>query len=197
MLPHVSIIWDVQSSMRWGLILLLLGQVCKIWRKKMFEILIKEQKRITLAEKGFCTSMLLYFRAQCATDSIQLNNSLSNKQWQYTEHHTTSLLWLKVIPVCDWTTVKQKPPTRGWKQEKTFTSYSRKKQGTNWQRKFRLHIPHGVVLFLVQFENSISTTLVFSWKRLSWESSHCLSKGSSEKAAIPNVSKQNNSKETE
>lgn len=54
-----------------------------------------------------------------------------------------------------------------------------KRQGTNWQRKFRLHIPCGVVLFLVQFENSISTTLVFTWKRLSWESSHCLSKGSS------------------
>jgi len=40
-----------------------------------------------------------------ATDSIQLNNSLSSKQWQYTEHYTTSLLWLKVIPVCYWTVV--------------------------------------------------------------------------------------------
>lgn len=121
--------------------------------------------------------MLLYFRAQCATDSIQLNN-LSNKQWQYTEHHTTSLLWLKVIPVCDWTVVTKKPPRRGWKQENLHI-LQLKRQGTNWQRKFRLHIPCGVVLFLVQFENSISTTLVFTWKRFSWESSHCLSKGSS------------------
>lgn len=32
-------------------------------KKKTFDALIKEQERITLVEKGFCTLMLLYFRA--------------------------------------------------------------------------------------------------------------------------------------
>lgn len=78
---------------------------------------------------------------------------------------------------------------------KAFTSYSLKGREQIGRGKFRLHIPYGVVLFLVQFENSISTTLVLTWKRLSWESSCCLSKGSSEKAAISNISKQNNLKQ--
>lgn len=78
---------------------------------------------------------------------------------------------------------------------KAFTSYSLKGREQIGRGKFRLHIPYGVVLFLVQFENSISTTLVFTWKRLSWESSCCLSKRSSEKAAISNISKQNNLKQ--
>lgn len=152
------------------------------------DILIKEQQRITLAEKGFCTLMLLYFRAQCATDSIQLNNSLSNKQWQYTEHHTTSLLWLKVIPVCDWTAVMQ--------NKKAFTSYS-------WKGREQIGRGNLDCTSLVEwfyFLCSLRTASVQLWyspgKGLVGRAvTACPREALSEKAAISNFSKQNHLKQ--
>lgn len=71
-----------------------------------------------------------------------------------------------------------------------------KRQGTNWQRKFRLHIPCGVVLFLVQFETASVQLWYSPGKGLVGRAvTACPREALSEKAAISNISKQNHLKQ--